>query len=37
MGKLKELEKIKRRNRVILVSLCILVVVLAVACMFAGS
>ena len=37
MENLKQLQKIKRRNRLTLVSLCILVVVLAVACMFAGS
>ena len=37
MGKLQELEKIKRRNRLTLVGLCILVVVLAVCCLFAGS
>ena len=37
MGKLKELEKIKRRNRITLVSLCIIVALLAVCCLFAGS
>ena len=37
MGNLQELQKIKRRNRVTLVSLGIAVVVLAVCCLFAGS
>ena len=37
MGNLQELQKIKRRNRVTLVSLMIAVAVLAVCCLFAGS
>ncbi len=37
MGKLLELQKMKRRNRVTLLSLVIAVLVLAVACLFAGS
>ena len=37
MGKLLELQKIKRRNRLTLLSLVIGVLALAVACMFAGS
>ena len=37
MGNLQQLQKIKRRNRVTLVSLGIAVAVLAVGCLFAGS
>ena len=37
MGNLQQLQKIKRRNRVTLVSLSIAVAVLAVCCLFAGS
>ena len=37
MGKLKEIEKIKRRNRLTLIGLCIGALVLAVCCLFAGS
>ena len=37
MGNLQQLQKIKRRNRLTLVSLVIAVAVLAVCCLFAGS
>jgi iron complex transport system permease protein len=37
MGKLQQLQKIKRRNRITLLSLMIAVLVLAVCCLFAGS